>query len=192
MRLAKPLKRHLMPNPPSMQPNLLPTWQPSLQPNLQLESPFLWPLLSMCSSLRRNAHVKRSGTPSLLLIRPDIHPYTRWPGHFVVHMPLCSLSSFVLRVFCLVIGGAREPSLGVGSLGVAREPSAAAACRTRGAEEVGKSVEERFPPCPLLIVIGDNTLILRGFRANGRSPLLKGLGGGGNRSAQRVKLSNFR
>ena len=31
---------------------LLPWWQPSLQPNLQLESPFLWPLLSMCSSLR--------------------------------------------------------------------------------------------------------------------------------------------
>ena len=33
-------------------PSLLPRWQPSLQPNLQLESPFLWPLLSMCSSLR--------------------------------------------------------------------------------------------------------------------------------------------
>ena len=32
----------------SMQPNLLPRWQP----NLQLESPFLWPMLSMCSSPR--------------------------------------------------------------------------------------------------------------------------------------------
>ena len=49
------------PNPPNVQPNLLPRWQPNLQPNLQLESPFLWPLLSMCSSLRCNTRVRKSG-----------------------------------------------------------------------------------------------------------------------------------
>ena len=57
--------------PPSVQPNLLPGWQPSLQPNLQLESPFLWPLLSMCSSSRSNTRVRKSGTPSLMLSRPQ-------------------------------------------------------------------------------------------------------------------------
>ena len=77
---------NLVPNPSSVQPNLLPRWQPSLQPNLQLESPFL---LSMCSSQRSNTHVKKSGTPNLLLSRPDMHPCTQFPGHFVVHMPSC-------------------------------------------------------------------------------------------------------
>ena len=42
---------NLVPDPqPRVQPNMLPRWQSSLQPCLQLESPFLWPLLSMCTS----------------------------------------------------------------------------------------------------------------------------------------------
>ena len=69
--------------------------------------------------------------------RPDMHPCRQFPAHFVVHMPLCSLSSFVLRVLCLVSGGARGLSLGVASLGGAREPSRAAAYWTRGAGGTG-------------------------------------------------------
>ena len=61
--------------------------KPSMQPNLQLESPFPWPLLSMCSSLRRNTRVKKSDTPSLLLSRPDMHPCRQFSGHFVVTCP---------------------------------------------------------------------------------------------------------
>ena len=56
----------------------------------------------------------------------------QFPGQFVVHMPSCSLSCFVSRVPCLVIGGMREPSIGVGSLRGAREPSRAAAYWTTG------------------------------------------------------------
>ena len=62
---------NLVPNPTSALPNLLPRWQPSLQPNLQLESPFLWPLLSMCSSSRSNICVRKSGTQSLFLSGPE-------------------------------------------------------------------------------------------------------------------------
>ena len=64
------------------------------------------------------SRVRKSGTPSLLLRRPDMHPCRQFPGHFVVHMPSCSLSCFVPCIPCLVIRGTREPSLGVGSLGV--------------------------------------------------------------------------
>ena len=43
---------NLVPNrQPRVQPNLLPRWQLGLQPSLQLESPFLWPWLSMCQIL---------------------------------------------------------------------------------------------------------------------------------------------
>ena len=38
-----------------MQPNVLPKWQPSLQ----LESPFQWPLLSMCSSSKSYSRQKK-------------------------------------------------------------------------------------------------------------------------------------
>ena len=47
--------------------------QQSLRPNLQLESPFPWPLLSMCSCLRGNTHPRKSGTLSLLLSILDMH-----------------------------------------------------------------------------------------------------------------------
>ena len=59
----------------------------------------------------------------------------RCPGHFMVHMPSCSLSCVVSRAPCLVIGGGgglREPSIGVGSLGGVRDPSHAATYWTRG------------------------------------------------------------
>ena len=64
--------------------------------------------------------------------RLDMHP-----GHFVAHMPSCSLSSFVLCVLCLLSRGAREPSFGFGSLEVARELSRAAAYG-QGGREVGR------------------------------------------------------
>ena len=56
---------------PKLLPKLLPRWQPSLQPSLQLESPSLWPLLSMCSSSKSNTLTKESGTQSLCLNRPE-------------------------------------------------------------------------------------------------------------------------
>ena len=40
-----------------------------------------------------------------MLSRPDMHPCRQFPGHFVVHMPLCSFSCFVSCVPCPVIGG---------------------------------------------------------------------------------------
>ena len=59
---------NLVPNPqPRVQPNLLPRWQPSLQ----LESPFLWPLLSMCSSSESNTPARKSGTQSQFLNRAE-------------------------------------------------------------------------------------------------------------------------
>ena len=62
-------------------------------------------------------------------------PCTQFPGHVVVHMPSCSLSCFMSRVSCLVIR-ARELSLGVGSLGGAREPSHPSPYWTKGGVEV--------------------------------------------------------
>ena len=43
------------------------------------------------------------------------HPCRQFPGHFVFHLPSCSLSSFVLHVLCLGIAGAS--SGGGGGLG---------------------------------------------------------------------------
>ena len=68
---------------------------------------------------------QKNCTPSLLLSRPDMHPCRQFPGHFVVHMPWCSLSCFVSRISCLVIQGLREPSHGIGSLRGVRELSRA-------------------------------------------------------------------
>ena len=50
-----------------------------------------------------------------------MHPCRQFPGHFVVHMPSCSLSCFVSRIFCLVMGGMRDPQplTGQGGGGVA-------------------------------------------------------------------------
>ena len=73
---------------PRVQPNLLPRWQPSLQPSLQLESPFLWPLLSMCSSSESNTPARRSGTQSLSL-KLNMYPNRQFLAHFVAGMPLC-------------------------------------------------------------------------------------------------------
>ena len=73
---------NLVPNPqPRAQPNLLPQWQPSLQPSLQLESPFLWPLLSTCSSLETNTPVRKNG------VELNMHPNGQFSAHFVVHVP---------------------------------------------------------------------------------------------------------
>ena len=116
---------NLMPNPqPRVQPILLPRWQPSLQ----LESPFLWSLLSMCSSSESNPPTRKS----CLLIKLNVHPTRQFLAHFVVHMPLC------LHVLFRVAGplqskrGLREPSLGVCSLRGARIPSREGNARGRG------------------------------------------------------------
>ena len=76
----------LVPDPqPRVQPNLLPRWQPSLQ----LESPFLWPLLSMCSSSESNTPARESGTQSLSSVKLNMYPNRQFLAHFMVHMPLC-------------------------------------------------------------------------------------------------------
>ena len=62
-----------------VQPSLLPRWQPSLQ----LESPFPWLVLSMCSSSESNAPARKSG------VELNMHPSRQFPAHFVVHMPSC-------------------------------------------------------------------------------------------------------
>ena len=79
-----------------VQPNLLPRWQPRLQPSLQLESPFLWPLLSMCSSSESNAPARKSGTQSLFLVELNMHPNRQFPAHFVV-LPSCLHEGFAPR-----------------------------------------------------------------------------------------------
>ena len=86
---------NLMPHPqPRVQPNLLPRWQPSLQPRLQLESPFQWSLLSMCSSSKSNTPARKSGTQSLSLSRPD---------HASQQAVSCSFcGSYALMFACLV------------------------------------------------------------------------------------------
>ena len=61
-----------------------------------------------------------------------MHPCRQLPVHFVVHMPSCSLSCFMSRISCLVIGALREPLVGVGSIGGVRELSRAAAYWTIG------------------------------------------------------------
>ena len=59
-----------LPSPlPSLPPNL--PWQPSLQPSLQLESPFLWPSLSMCSSSESNHPARKRGKQSLSLSKAE-------------------------------------------------------------------------------------------------------------------------
>ena len=86
---------NFVPNPqPRVQSNLLPGWQPSLQPSLQLESPFLWPLLSMCSSSESDIPTRKSGTQSLSLGRAEHAPQQAVPGS------LCG--SYVLVSACLV------------------------------------------------------------------------------------------
>ena len=112
---------------PRVEPNLLPRWQPSLQ----LESPFLWPLLSTCSSSETNTPARKSGTQSLSLSKAE-HVSQQFLAHFVVHIPWC------LHVLVRVAGpwhsnrGARELSLGVCSLGAARTPWRAGGYYARG------------------------------------------------------------
>ena len=77
------------------QPNLLPRWQPSMQPSLQPESPFQWPLLSMC---RKSAN---RACPSVEL---DMHSNRQFPGLFVVHMPSCLHVLLVTRPLCSLRG----------------------------------------------------------------------------------------
>ena len=57
--------------------------------SLQLESPFLWPLLSMCSSSESNTPAKKSGTQSQFLSRAEHASQLTGSGSFVVHMPSC-------------------------------------------------------------------------------------------------------
>ena len=59
--------------------------------SLQLESPFLWPLWSMCSSSVSNTPARKSGTQSLFPSRAEhaSQQAVQFPAHFVVHTPLC-------------------------------------------------------------------------------------------------------
>ena len=61
----------LIPKLANLVPNPQPRVQPSLQPSLQLESPFLWPLLSMCSSSESNTLARESGKQSLSLSKAE-------------------------------------------------------------------------------------------------------------------------
>ena len=103
---------NLVPYPqPRVQPNLLPRWQPRLQPSLQLESPFLWPLVSMCSSSESNTPARKVAHRAYFSVELNTHPIS---GLVLLFMCLCVCAScFVSRALCRVIGGAREPSLGV-------------------------------------------------------------------------------
>ena len=86
--LPSPLLPNLVPNPqPRVQPNLLPRWQPGLQPSLQLESPFPWPQLSVCTSSESNTLARKSGTQSQFLSRTEHASQRTAPGSFVVHIP---------------------------------------------------------------------------------------------------------
>ena len=119
---------NLVPNPLNVQPR----WQLSLQPNLQLESPFLWPLLSMCSSSRWRQ--KKWAHRACCSVDLNMHPYNQCPRIFVVHMPSCLHLLFDVA-HPLSSNRGRAASLGAHSLGGAREPSHAATTYwTRGAE----------------------------------------------------------
>ena len=60
-----------------------------------------------------------------------MHPNGQFPAHlWFICLRVC-MSCFALRVFCIVIGGARDLSFGVCSLGGARIPSCAAAYDAR-------------------------------------------------------------
>ena len=61
-----------------------------------------------------------------------MQPNRQFPAHlWFICLRVC-MFCFVLRVFCTVMGGAREPSFGLYSLGVAGIPSRAAAYYARG------------------------------------------------------------
>ena len=69
---AKPAPKlpNLVPVQP-VQPNLLLRLQPSLSPSLQLESPFVWPPLSVSNSSKSNTRARKSGTQGLSLSRAE-------------------------------------------------------------------------------------------------------------------------
>ena len=113
-----PMLPNLVPNPqPRVQPNLLPRWQPNLQPTqptLQLESPFLWPLFSMCNL--RGLLPEKVAHRAYFSVKLNMYPNRQFLAHFVVHIPCIYVSCFASQVLCIVIGRARELSLGVCSL----------------------------------------------------------------------------
>ena len=110
--LPSPLPKlllNLVPNPqPRVQPNLLPRWRPSLhsrlQPSWQLDSPFQWPLLSMCSSSKSSTCARKSGPQCLSLSRPEHqYPSKRFPGFCGSYalVPACLASCLRFVVFPL-------------------------------------------------------------------------------------------
>ena len=84
-------------------PNLLPRWQPSLQ----LKSPYLWPLLNMCSSSESNTPERKSGRQSLFLSRAEHASQRAVPGSFCGSYALVSadMICFLSRILCIEIGG---------------------------------------------------------------------------------------
>ena len=96
---AKPLTEpapkaaKFVPNPQTrVQPNLLPRWQPSLQ----LDSPFLWPLLSMCSFSESNTRTRKSG------VELNMHPNRQFPAHICGSY---ALMSHVCSANCNIVSG---------------------------------------------------------------------------------------
>ena len=106
--------------------NLLPRWQPSLQ----LESPFLWLLLSMCSSSESNTPARKSGKS--LTKAEHVSQWAVSGSCCGSYAFVSARLFFVLQVFSIVIGGAGEPSLGVCSLEGARIPLRAGDYYARG------------------------------------------------------------
>ena len=83
--------RTIKPAKPRAKPSTKSAAKPAaqVQPSLHLESPFLWPLLSMCSSSESNTPARKSGTQSQFLSRAEHASQWTVPGSFVVHMPSC-------------------------------------------------------------------------------------------------------
>ena len=84
-----------------------------LQPSPQVENPFLWPLLSMCSmcSSKSNTHVRRTGTQSLSLSRAER------ASQQAVSAPFCGLCALCLHVlFCVACPCPVPGGRGVGFL----------------------------------------------------------------------------
>ena len=72
-------------------------------------------------------------------VQLNMHPNRQFPHHFVVYMPC-----FCMLHFVSCSGGAKEPSLGVCSLGEARIPLCTAAYLTRGAEGASTKASTAF------------------------------------------------
>ena len=115
--------------------NFRPNARPRVQPNLQMESPFQWPLLSMCSSSKSNTRAKNMPHRACLSVQLSMHPNRQFPGLFRGSFPLV-FAYFALCHASLVFPrgrwGARELALWVCSPGNVRIPVHAGGYYSRG------------------------------------------------------------